>query len=212
MIQLAQSEKTVLFTTMRMSIYFVVLTLVSVGIWKIADVFGGAAFGENGIIENTQCVFLMIAGFIFALSAWKNKANRIAMLGLSALCMLGICREQDAWFDANLPILSWRVGYIFPVLVSIYGLCHFKNFKKQILDLLKTPACSLMFSAMVVIIPFAQCIGHRPLIKAVIESDDSGIVFAIRRMIEESGELLGYLMIVLAAIELLMNLHKRKDA
>ena len=211
MFQLTQSEKIVLSSTMRMILYFFALICVAVGIWKLADMLGTETFTENGIVENVQCVLLVLAGSIFGAIAWFHRSVGIVLMGLVSLCVLGFCREQDALLDEYLPVLSWRIGYFFPAFVTFYGLNHFRSFVRQVVAFLKTPAFSLMFCAMVMVIPFAQCIGHRPLIASVIEQSDSSTVFAIRRMIEESGELLGYVLIVLAAVELIFNLKKRQD-
>jgi len=211
MLQLTQTEKTTIYTTIRMCVYFALLILAAVGVWKLARVLGVDTFDENGIVENVQCGILIVTATLFAVIGCCHKSMRMAVMCLVGLCILGLCREQDAWFDAHLPVLSWRIGYFFPALMAIYGLWHFKTFKKEVIELLRTPAVSLMFCAMVMVIPCAQCIGHRPLIAAVMVDDNSGAVFAIRRMIEETGELLGYLLIFLAAIELIFNLKKSSN-
>lgn len=211
MLQLTQTEKTTINTAIRMCVYFALLIVTTVGVWKLARVWGVDTFDENGIIENIQCAILIITAVMFTIIACCHKSVRMAIMCLVALCILGLCREQDAWFDAHLPILSWRIGYFFPALAVVCGLWHFKSFKKQVIELLRTPAVSLMFCAMVMVIPCAQCIGHRPLIAAVMVDDNSVEVFAVRRMIEETGELLGYLLIFLAAIELIFNLKKSSN-
>ncbi len=208
MLQLTQNEKRTLNTTMRMVVYFFVLIAVMLGIWKLTDIWGPDTFDENGIIENAQCVILAAAFILFGVMAWKNKSYRLILTGLMSLCILGICREQDAWFDMYLPLVSWQIGYFPIVFTMLYDVEHFKHFKKQLIDFLQTPGFSLMFCAMVMIIPGAQCIGHRPLIEAVVPGESGIAVHILRRMIEESGEIIGYVLILLAAIELSLNLRK----
>ncbi len=208
MLQLTQAEKTTICIAVRMCVYFAMLILTTVGVWKLARVLGVDTFDENGLVENVQCVLLVATAVLFMVIWYCNKSVRMAVMGLVVLCILGLCREQDAWFDTHLPVFSWRIGYLFPTLSVVHGLWHFKSFKKQVIELLRTPAVSLMFCAMAMIIPCAQCIGHRPLIAAVMIDDNPRAVFAVRRMIEETGELLGYLLIFLAAVELIFNLKK----
>ena len=209
MLQLTQNDKKTLSISVRMLVYFFILVGTTVGIWKLAHILGSNTFGENGLVENVQCVLLVLAALILGVAAWKHPSMRIVSLGLMSLCVLGLCREQDAWFDAHLPIVSWRIGFFFPALVVGYGLCHMKAFVHQIVAFLRTPSVALMFCAMVMVIPFAQCIGHKPLIADVVDQCNSASIVAIRRMIEESGELLGYLMLVLAALELIFDSKKR---
>ena len=209
MFQLTQNDKKTLCVAMRTLIYFVILLATSVGIWQLAHICGSDAFSENGLVENVQCVLLIVSMVILSVVTWKHSSMRIVSFGLMSLCILGLCREQDAWFDGHLPILSWRVGYFFPATVLCYGLWHMKTFVHQIVAFLRTPSFALMFCAMVMIIPFAQCIGHKPLIVDVVDQCNSSAIIAIRRMIEESGELLGYLMLVLAALELIFDSKKR---
>ncbi|MBQ3695642.1 MAG: hypothetical protein II938_01555 [Alphaproteobacteria bacterium] len=201
-------RKKLLAMCIRMAVYFCVLIVSAIGIWGLVEIFGVRAFNENGIIENTQFALLMVSTVIFGVIAWRDKSVRMAALGLMALCMLGLCREQDAWFDDHLPIISWRIGYVFPILLILNGFRKLRVFKRQLIMIIQSPAFYMMFCAMVMVVPFAQCIGHRPLIANIIGKVSLGKILAIRRMIEESGELLGYTMLVLAAIELAIDLRK----
>ena len=206
MCEFNSKEKEIFLSSIRFVSYFFVLIALSVWMWKLAEHYGRDTFGENGIVENSQNIVLLASSCVFGWLAWMNKTCRSVLLCLGSLCLLGLCREQDAWFDEVLPIVSWRIGYLFPCLAALNGLRQPAVFKRQVLHFLQTPAFYLMFAAMMMVIPFAQCIGHKSFIAAVVASEDGELIRALRRMIEESGELMGYALILLAGIELFLNI------
>ena len=203
---LSPKEKQLLCEWSRLIVYFFGLIGIVVGIWYLADFFERDTFSENGIIENTQCIVLGIAALVFGWTAYQFKSHRPLLLGLMSLCLLGICREQDAWFDETLPILSWRIGFILPTLALCNGLRDIKSCKRQLMHFLSMPASYIMYCAMLVIVPLAQCLGHKALILAVVEPDNVYLARGVRRLVEESAEFLGYILILIAAIELYLNI------
>jgi len=209
---LSQHEQQLAFYWMRLIIYCFSLIGIVIGIWYLTDYFESDTFSENGIIENTQCVILGLATAVFAWAAYRFKTYRILLTGFMSLCLFCIFREQDAWFDALLPVFSWRIGFIFPALAILYGLLNIKSTKRQVIHFLSTPASYIMYCAMIVFVPTAQCLGHKSFILSIVGPNNVELARGVRRMIEESAELLGYILILIAAVELYLNIraHLRK--
>ena len=81
--------------------------------------------------------------------------------------------------------------------------------RKPFFDFLGSSAFHLMVTAIIVFIPLAQCIGHRPLIANAIGSSEN--LSYIRRMIEESAELMAYVLIFLSSVEMFFGVLKKKN-
>ncbi|MBQ4472043.1 MAG: hypothetical protein II942_02205 [Alphaproteobacteria bacterium] len=208
-ISLTKNEKITCCRWARQLAYFFVLIGIMLFVWWMTDERGAGAFIEDGIIENIQMLILGLSAASFAWLTYKNKNYRAGLLGLMSLCIFALFREQDAWFDAVLPMFSWKIAFIFPTLALVNGLRNPKSFKKQVFEILTTPAFYMMFGAMVIIIPVAQCLGHKPLMMAVLDMDNDHLARILRRLVEESTELVGYVIILLSSIELSLNLRER---
>lgn len=201
-------EKNTIMMLVRQVLYTTFLVLAIFVLWKFAKQYRHIMFEENGPIENIQCIVLVMAIFCFGLCAILNKAWTPLLIGFMSMCFLALCREQDAFWENHLPVVSWKFGFLFPLVAAGYVGSHFRKLKGYLFSFFEMPAFHLMITAMVVIIPISECIGHRPFVTAIIGSDEYGR--PIRRLIEESGELLGYLLILFAAIELIFNIKSRQ--
>jgi len=190
----------------RQCLYFVLLIGVVCALWPLTHILGRDLFYENGLLENFQCFVLMTAALLFFFDALRIKSYRIILLGLASICVLGIFRETDAFWDEALPCISWRIGFIAPITVALYAFKERKKIKEGLYHFFESPAFYMMINAMVVVIPVAQCIGHKPLIEDITGNIDMSIIRSIRRMIEESCELCGYILILCSAIEIFFNL------
>ena len=86
--RLNQTEVKTLKLVLRWICYFFLLILTTVGIWELAHVSEGKIFSENGIIENAQCVLLLLACCLFGVLAWQRSDYRAVLLGFVSLCLL----------------------------------------------------------------------------------------------------------------------------
>ena len=208
---ISQREQSIIWMVVRQVLYVTCLVLITMFLWKLGDWYHETIFNEGGLVENIQCVVLGASAFFFALCAVLNKKWCPLLVTFVALCFFALCREQDAFLDVHVPIVSWKFAFIFPFLAACYmGIC-LKKIKKYLFAFFEMPAFHLMMAAMIVIIPVSECIGHKPMISAVLGGDEFGFGKPIRRMIEEGGELLGYFLILFAAIELILNIKDHKN-
>lgn len=196
---LKKEEKSTVLFLMRQVIYFALLTLCSVGMWRAAKIYHSALVEEYGFIENIQVILLVLTAGIFAFWAGKYSKERVLSLFLMTLPLTAACRELDAFFDGVLPIIGWQFSLFFLLIAGIYVLLHWADFRKSFIKFLNSPAFYLMFSTMIMIIPIAQCIGHKSFIVDVIGNATDARI--IRRLFEESIELEGYLLILFSSLE-----------
>lgn len=200
-----KSERTIVFNVVRQFIYFCVLFAFIGFIHLLSSVYHEQTFAEHGIVENIQLGLLLSSGLIF-LAQLTLRPEYACVLWLLASCsFLAACRELDMFFDNHLPIISWKIGYIFP-FIAFYKAWQYKHaLKKTLIRFFTSPSFYMMCCAMTIIIPIAQCIGHRPFIVNILGVND---VVAIKELFEETCEAMGYMLILLSAIECYFSLPK----
>ena len=192
-------EKKTLFFLMRQGIYFTFLILCALSMWGLADIYHAGLFEEYGVVENMEVVLLLGTFFVFGVWLFLFKKDRILSLCLMVLPLAAACRELDAFFDELLPVIGWRFAWIFPVSATIYALFHFNQLRPSLVRFINSPAFYLMMMAMVIIVPIAQCIGHKNLIISITGTTENARI--LRRLFEESIELEGYFLIFFSSFE-----------
>jgi hypothetical protein len=107
-------------------------------------------------------------------------------------------REFDAALDRLLPG-GWQTAAALVLLAAIMmTVKNWSSFKLGASWMIGSYVFVLFWAGVVVAVPFAQLVGHGPLLRLFMPEDYTSTV---KRLIEESGEQLGYFMILLGAIE-----------
>ena len=201
-------EKRALARIVRLSIYFFILLFLVLGLWVMAKYYGIYTFLEGGIVENLQLILLLVSSLIFLKEALHNEPYSPLLFFFANLTTFAFIREQDSFFEKLIPIVSWKFAWFLPLFGAWNLFRKPKNFRKIFFPFLDSSAFQLMFIAMVVFIPFAQCIGHRSFIVDSIGTSDNMTI--IRRFVEETMELMAYTLILLSSIEIHFELTKKK--
>ncbi len=154
---------------------------------------------DDGAIELVQLAAIVATAA--ALAALSRTTRRLAELLrlLACLAMLGAMRELD-----NLTLqFGWRSGYLWMGLpFALYAIFLVATARGRLLDqiavFVRSPAFALMAAGFFVIVVYAQLIGQKVLWIAVLGPDGYR---PVKDLIEESSELLGYLLVVFGAAE-----------
>ena len=192
----------------RQGFYFSVLLGLVLALWKLADCYKTDTFAEHGLVENLQLITLFLSTIVFLFSALKSSFYRPVLYLLASLTAFCCIRELDSFFENLIPIISWKFAFLFPLMALYYAFQKRKELKRPLFQFLESPVFDLMFMAMLVFIPLAQCIGHRSFIQDAIGQTEN--LSFIRRLIEESMELMAYVLILLSSIEMHLGLMKEK--
>ena len=196
------------FSLIRQFIYLVLLTLIVVIFWQVADAFKASTVQEYGIFESAQSVVLFLTAISFIIQSIINKAYRPVLFSLSMLALAALVREQDAYFDTLIPLIGWRWCWLFPLLGLALIIHKWRESVALLPHFLRCNAFHMMMTALVIIIPVAQCLGHRSFLADMI--GEQGVnTHLVRRIVEEPIELLGYIQILLASIESMFDLRKK---
>ena len=199
---LTKNETSILLNAVRQGIYFALLYAFVALLCAFSQHFREKIFHEHGVVENIQLSLLLGSGMIFAIHACCHKKWRIVSLLLASCCFLACCRELDKFFDDVTPLTSWKFGFMFPIAAFAYAIKHLKKTFKTLLKFVTTPSFFMMCSAIMVILPIAQYVGHRPFVSAVLGEDN---LPAIKEFFEECCEAIGYFMIFVSSIEYCIN-------
>ena len=176
-------------------------------LYFLANLYREETFREYGVVENIQLGFLIVSAGIFTWESFIFKKHAALLLFLASLCALGSCRELDGFFDDNLPIVSWKFGFLFPVAALINLWRNRKIARESFFQFLETPAFNLMFMAVLIGLALAQVLGHRSFIATVLGEEKSAR--AVRRILEEGTEVVAYFLIFLSTFECYFSFKKK---
>ncbi|MBR4675205.1 MAG: hypothetical protein IKP00_12130 [Victivallales bacterium] len=166
---------------------------------SLASVLKGQTFREYGVVENLQLCEVLLSCAIFLVLAFYKKNFRNLSIIFAGLCALAACRELDSFFDRLIPYVGWRLGFLFVFAALVNALLHFEQSRSELFLFLRHPSFEIMICAMILILPVAQCVGHRRFIVDVLEEEHVG---RIKELLEESLETIGYFVLLCSALEL----------
>jgi len=203
---LTEHEISALKAACRQFVYFMLTYFFVFSIYRVSLEFRNKTFGEMGVIENLQFALLAISGIIFTVHACMYKEWRDTSFLLASCCFLASFRELDKFFEHNSQFISWKVGFVFPIAALLYAGKNFEKSVKNILEFIAKPSFFMMCFAVIMILPVAQFIGHRPFVVAVL--GDNRLTPRVKEFFEECCESIGYFIIVLASLEYCINTHR----
>jgi len=184
----------------RYSFYTLVITVLMFALAPIAEQGGVQAFKEAGAIEWGQLSMLLIMGLLFLRESFATQQMRELFLIFACLLIFVSIRELDFVLD-EIPGVTWKYAYVL-VLYAIYvGVKHSTAFKDQVAQLTHSRSLPLLWAGFIIAIPFAQLVGNGDFLRALVEDYSRDY----KRVIEEVGELTGYLLMLLGSIEIVLE-------
>lgn len=201
----SKADKTIIYNAIRQLIYFCIIFGFMFFMHWLSSIYHKKTFAENNIMEMIQLGLLITSGIIFFAQLWLRPEYAPVLWLLASCSFLASARELDKFFDDNLPIISWRIGFIFPLIAFYMAWRYRSSLKKTLVRFFTSPSFYMMSCAMIIILPIAQCIGHRSFVINIL-----GIqrISDIKEMFEEACEAMGYLLIFLSSIECYFSLPK----
>ena len=161
--------------------------------------FHGETFREHCIIENLQLCELLLATIVFGVTSLRKGEFARLMPLFAGLCAFAVCRELDNFLGTLIPVVGWKIGVVFPIASISYALVDWQETQREFFRFLRHPAFNIMMCAMVLILPVAQCIGHKSFLVNVLQEEHVG---RIKELLEESLETIGYFILLCSSVEL----------
>ena len=194
------TEKTTILSAIRQLLYCAGCFGVTFLQYAIAAACKEKTFDENGILENFQLGELLLACVLFLVVSLRRKDLHKLGIVFASLCAFAACRELDSLFDDCIPVIGWKFAFLFIAAATVYAFLNWKRTHEEIFCFLRSSAFPMMCFVIIIVIPVAQCIGHRSFVANVLQMDHIG---SIKEFIEESIESIGYFILLCSAIELL---------
>lgn len=205
---LCPEEKQTLFRLCRHVLYIAVQMGVVFTMWGLGAVYRQDLIEEYGVLENLQLLVLGVTAAILLGEAARHTRYRAILFALAMCIIAAFVREQDAFFDEHLPVISWKFCFLFPILGAAVLWKQICRDREPLFDFFRSSSFGIMLMAFITIVPLAQCLGHRHFIIDVLGTEEDPRL--IRRFLEEPFELMGYLQIMLAAIEFYFELLRKR--
>jgi hypothetical protein len=161
---------------------------------------------EHGPVEYAQQLLCAASVILFARAA-ACKPDLSDVFALAAYCTtLGLVRELDAFLDH----VAYKGAYKLPAAL-LGGLALLRvwrskdRFASQLERVAARPACVIAAVGALVVLVYAQIVGQKSVWMAVMGAD---YIRPVKDAAEELEELLGYLLIFIAALDAYVSARK----
>jgi hypothetical protein len=161
--------------------------------------WGEAATAENGPVEVMHMLLAAASAFFFTLAARRSRP-RYALFSLFAIGAATLAvRELDRVIDRYLGPLGQDLIFSFAAIAAALVVwCGRSGLWAEASRFFESRASGLLFAAMTAILLFSQLIGQRELWSGLM---GDRYMWQVKRTAEESAELLGQILLFIAAIE-----------
>lgn len=198
------SKKQVYCLAARMALYTLAIFALMFSLPHIFARGGFALFVENGVVEWFQFVLLTSITMMLLVAIIWSRTFRQILLVLFCLTAFATVRELDAILDRIVPYVGWKLAAAVPAALFVYVVAGWRRYKPQFRWFLFTPSIFLFWSGFVVAVPVAQMLGNGDLLQEIMGNSYEA---RFKRVIEETGESIGYVILLFAAIECLVNIR-----
>jgi hypothetical protein len=154
---------------------------------------------DDGPLEIAQIVAAVFAATLFWLLSREREEVADLLRICTGLALVSVARELD---NFTLELGSRHAYKLLAALPLGYALAVAWRARGRLLDQLavfsRTPAFSLLLAGFLVIVVYSQILGQKELWIALLGIDDYR---PVKDLVEESSELLGYLLLLFGAVE-----------
>jgi len=159
------------------------------------------ATSEASPIELLQNLLLLTSGGIFAWIAYRDRLRRPMALAFVALFSIFLIRELDFYLDFYVVDNLWQV--LCALVLSVSAVYLGRNRDRLLQGWRRSwpsAGLALVFGGLIVLIPYAQLMGHEPFWQSIMGED---YVRAAKIITEELIELGAYTLITMGSGEFL---------
>ena len=159
-----------------------------------------STYSEASLTEKMQIVFSGICCLLFLVTAGMSQKLRPVAVILAALTGMMLIREADAFLDKNVFDGAWQTFVVFVLFATAIYLKKQPNpIKPSVEAFSRLPSAGMLMSGFLVTFVFSRLFGRRSFWEAVM---GEGYVRVVKNIVEEGTELVGYSLILIAAVEL----------
>ncbi|MBT8422635.1 MAG: hypothetical protein HKN56_00170 [Gammaproteobacteria bacterium] len=160
-----------------------------------------APTSEFSPVEILQNLLLLISAGCFLLVAWIDRLRRPMAASIAALMLASLIRELDFFLDFYVVDNLWQALCVALVSAGIvYGMRNRQRFVQGWKRSWPSAGLALIMGGYILLIAFAQLVGHGPLWQAVLAENYLRVV---KVAAEEFVELGAYIIIMIGTVEFL---------
>ncbi len=197
----SESLKTI---ALRFVIYSFVIFGCMAAISIIDPIVGIAFYKENGPLELAQLCLLVGAGTTFFIGSFYFPNFSQLFFFLSSFFAFAVIRELDSLLSSMIPWVGWKVGFVILLLAMVLSYINRNILKNQIRQFIAYRSFAILWVGFLVAVPIAQMLGHGEFLQYVMGDD---YIRGYKRVIEESGEVIGYCLLFMGSIESLVQIR-----
>ena len=162
------------------------------------------AFKEGGWIECCQLLLLGGTSSLYFYEAFFSNHHQTIFHFLGCLSAFAAIRELDALLDRMIPLMGWKIGFVFILYALFSAYAHRKALLRQIRIFFKTHSIVMLWAGFIVAVPIGQLLGHGDFLQALMGDNYDR---AYKRVIEETLELMGYILVFAGTVEAALELR-----
>ena len=172
-----------------------------------------STYNEVSLTEKMQDLFGFLSCVFFLVAARMSTELRPIAVMLAALTGMMFIRESDSFLDHNVFDGAWQALVSVVIVATIVFLKkQTQPIKPSIVEYARLPSAGVLLSGILVTFVFSRLFGRRSFWEAVMGDN---YVRVVKNIVEEGTELMGYALILIAAIELVLHVfvkNKREQA
>ena len=180
--------------------YTLIIFAIAVSLPVVIEYGDVTVFSEDGPIEWLQIMIVLVSASVFWVNSRSKECEYKQMFWIIALILFtAAIREMDLIFDRLIPVAGWQLPAAWSVMGAIIIYWKKKDvIVSQVSDFVRTRAFALLWCGLIVAVPYAQLVGNGKFLQLLMGDD---YIRDYKRVIEELGELLGYLLLMIGSIE-----------
>jgi hypothetical protein len=166
-------------------------------------------YGENGLIEWMQVLFLLVSIAVLWRAASLAKDRRAVLFAMICLLAATIMREWDNILDETFGRHVWKIlSGTFIVAATIPFFLHRREFYISALHLTRQPSFGIMLTGGLIVLVFSRLFGSGDFWSELI--DHREFARTAKKVAEECTELMGYFFIMTGTFEHFHETRMRK--
>lgn len=162
------------------------------------------AFKEGSWVEWFQLMLLGATSSLYFYEAFFSNPHQTIFHFLGCLSAFAAIREMDAFLDRVIPLIGWKIGFVFILYALFSAYAHRKSFLRQIRIFLNTHSMVILWAGFIVAVPIGQLLGHGDFLQALMGDNYDR---DYKRVIEETLELMGYILVFAGSVEAAVELR-----
>jgi len=166
-----------------------------------------ALYGEHSLVEYLQTTFLVLVALLFGAAARASAEWRGWCTVLMFVAVTAAVREQDSFFDHNVFDGFWQLLAL-AILVAMGG--YWWRYPGSVVreagEFMRSRPAGFLAAGFVTVFVYSRLIGMQAVWRSMLGDDYRRVV---KNFFEETTELFGYSLLVVAAIETLLVVRAR---